>query len=166
MFRVKSCGRTRQRLCSSQHMLFFVYVCKNSKVTHINVSVYICIEACWVPGRKLLLPTDVIFFTCSRESQLLKSQLSSFNKWTTVVLTPLHMMHQGLCCCFLLFLSPCFLGVAAAHSQSLYRSYPFGFFPGGAAVLRPNNLWSTPPLKIHHGDYIEGIPLNAQMSGS
>ena len=34
---------------------------KNGKVTHVNISVYICIEACWVPGRKLLLPKDVIF---------------------------------------------------------------------------------------------------------
>ena len=32
------------------------------------------------------------------------------------------------------------------------------FFSGGAAELRPNNLWSTPP--------IGGIPLNAKVSGA
>ena len=52
------------------------------------------------------------------------------------------------------------------HSQSIYWAYSPGFFSSGAAVLRANNLWSTPPPKIHHRDYIDGIPLNAKMSGA
>ena len=39
-------------------------------------------------------------------------------------------------------------------------------FSGGAAALRPNILWSTPPPQIHHRDYIDTIPLNAKVSGA
>ena len=31
--------------------------------------------------------------------------------------------------------------------QSLYAYYSLGFFLVKAAVLRPNNLWSTPPIQ-------------------
>ena len=87
------------------------------------------------------------FFTCSRESHLLESQVLFLNKWTAEVLTPLYIMYEGLCCHFLLCLSHCFLVGAAAHSQSLYWVYSFGFFSGGAVVLGPNNLWSTSPIQ-------------------
>ena len=75
-------------------------------------------------------------------------------------------MHQGSICCFLLCLSPCFLGEAAAHSQSFYGGYSFGFFLVGQLNLGQIIFGPLPHPKIHHRDYIEGIPLNAKMSGA
>ena len=140
----------------------FMY--KNGKFTHVNISVYICIEACWVPGRNSLFPKDVVF-TCLRESHLLESHLS-FNKQTVVVLTSLYIVHQSLCFHFLLCLSPCFLGGAAAHSQSLYRSFSFGFFLVGQLCSDQIIFGPLPHPKIYHRDYIERIPLNAKMCGA
>ena len=86
---------------------------KIRKVTH-NLYIFFNFEACRLTGRKLLLPTDAIFFSLVQgESHLIGSQLLLFKgkslvkksfsvvlKWTTVVLTPLYIMHQGLCCHF------------------------------------------------------------------
>ena len=104
----------------------------------------------------MLLPTDVIYLYSLKKSQLLfkgkspiKKLLLFLNKWTAVVFTPLfYIVHQGSSCCFLLCLSPSFLGGVAAHSQGLYGGYPcWIFFSGGAVALQPNNLWSTPPIQ-------------------
>ena len=40
-------------------------------------------------------------------------------------------------------------------------------FKWGSCAQAKKNLWSTPPhSKIHHRDYIEGIPLNAKVGGA
>ena len=110
-------------------------------------------------GRKLLLPKSVVFLTCSKESHLW-----SFNKQTAVVFTPLTLCTRAcvVALLFLLCLSPCFLG-GLLHTPKVSMGVTLlEFFHGGAAVLRPNNLWSTP----HHRNYIDRIPLNAKVSGA
>ena len=102
---------------------------------------YLYFEACWVPGRKLLLLKSVVF------SHLFNGKsLVVFNKQTAVVLTPLTLYARAcvVALLFLLCLSPCFLGGAAIHSM---RVTLLDFFSGGAAALRPNNLRSTPPIQ-------------------
>ena len=69
----------------------------------------------------------------------------------------------------LLLYSACHLvlGVGLPHIPRVCMGVTLLVFFWWAAALRLNNLWFTPPCpKIHHRDYIDGIPLNAKMSGA
>ena len=57
---------------------------KNGKVIHVNILMYVYIfEACRVPGRKLLLPPDVIYLY-SLKSQLLLFKGKSPNCYSLI----------------------------------------------------------------------------------
>ena len=78
-------------------------------------------------------------------------------------------MHQGMCCCYIwLCMSTGFLVRAATCSLGLYRDnlleacFLMGQLHLGQIMFCPLPHHS----KIHHGDYIEGIPLNVEMGGA
>ena len=76
-------------------------------------------------------------------------------------------MHQALCYYFttLLCLSAYSWGENATHSQSLYEVYSHGFYLVGQLHSDQITFGPLPAVqKIHHRDYINGIPLNAKVS--
>ena len=55
-------------------------------------------------------------------------------------------MHKGLLCHFTMCIA-LFWGILARHLLHFYGKLLVWFVSGGAAVHRPNVLWSTPPSK-------------------
>ena len=117
---------------------------RNRKVTHVSILVYIYVWDLLGARQEVATPKECFFSHLFKESHFL-----SFNKQTAVVLTPLIPYTRAcvVALLFLLCLSPCFLGGGYyTLPKSLWGSLS-GIFSGGAAVLRSNNLWSTPTQK-------------------
>ena len=72
-----------------------------------------------------------------------------------------HTVHQGILCCFTLYIA-FLVGILARHSLSFSGELFAWLVSGGAAVHRPNVLWSTPPIqKSTTGTtWITGIPIH------
>ena len=91
------------------------------------------------------------------------------NKSTAVIFIPLTL--YTMACVITLLLcstSSLVLGLELPHTLRVSIVVTLLVYSSvGAAALRPNNIWSLLPIqKIHHRDYIDGITLNAKVSGA
>ena len=84
-----------------------------------------------------------------------------------MVLIPLILCTRA-CVIALLLSSACHLvlGVGLPHNPRVSMGVTLLVFSGGAAALRPITCGPLPHPKIHHRNYINGIPLNAKVSGA
>ena len=94
---------------------------------------------------------------CNQVMLFNKSQWYYFCLYCTAgLLLLLHMLLS----CFTLYIA--FRVILYRHSQSLYEELTVWFVSSGAAVHGPNFFGPLPHPKIHHRNYIKGVPIHAR----
>ena len=77
-----------------------------------------------------------------------------------ILCTRVSTLLHTLLCCFTLYIT--FRGYTAQTLTEPQWGLTFWFFSWLGSCTRTNILWSATPPKIHHRDYINGVPIHAR----